>query len=97
MSVNMKYFDYGHLPPHLQVASSVVHTAAWTLMPLIPEGPEKDAGYRKLLEAKDCFVRAALESAERHDSPPVKCKRNTYEDCNCGQCQNRKNYAAHLH
>ena len=27
----------------------------------LPDGPEKSAGMRKLLEAKDCFVRAALE------------------------------------
>jgi hypothetical protein len=26
----------------------------------LPDGPEKSAGMRKLLEAKDCFVRAAL-------------------------------------
>jgi hypothetical protein len=26
----------------------------------LPDGPEKSAGLRKLLEAKDCFVRAAL-------------------------------------
>ena len=26
----------------------------------LPDGPEKSAGLRKLLEAKDCMVRAAL-------------------------------------
>lgn len=26
----------------------------------VPPGPEVSAGLRKLLEAKDCFVRAAL-------------------------------------
>lgn len=30
----------------------------------IPDGPEKEAGMRKLLEAKDCFVRAALPLAK---------------------------------
>lgn len=30
----------------------------------LPDGPEKDAGMRKLLEAKDCFVRAALDMNE---------------------------------
>ena len=33
---------------------------------LLPDGPEKSAGLRKLLEAKDCFVRAALDV----QSPP---------------------------
>lgn len=28
------------------------------------DGPEKAAGMRKLLEAKDCFVRAALTETE---------------------------------
>jgi hypothetical protein len=26
----------------------------------LPDGPEKSAGMRKLLEAKDCFVRAFI-------------------------------------
>jgi hypothetical protein len=28
----------------------------------LPDGPELTAGLRKLLEAKDCFVRAALDT-----------------------------------
>ncbi len=28
----------------------------------LPDGPELTAGLRKLLEAKDCFIRAALDS-----------------------------------
>jgi len=27
----------------------------------LPDGPELSAGLRKLLESKDCFVRAALD------------------------------------
>ncbi|PRY56421.1 hypothetical protein B0I28_10970 [Glycomyces artemisiae] len=30
----------------------------------LPDGPELTAGLRKLLEAKDCFVRAALDRKE---------------------------------
>jgi hypothetical protein len=30
----------------------------------LPDGPELTAGLRKLLEAKDCFVRAALPPKE---------------------------------
>jgi hypothetical protein len=30
------------------------------LQTILPEGPEKEAGFRKLLEAKDCMVRAQL-------------------------------------
>jgi hypothetical protein len=28
----------------------------------LPDGPELSAGLRKLLEAKDCFVRAGLDA-----------------------------------
>ena len=31
------------------------------MVEILPNGPEKSAGLRKLLEAKDCFVRAGLE------------------------------------
>ena len=56
----MKYFDYSHLPPDLQTVSSGICKVAIIMENILPEGPEKSAGLRKLLEAKDCFVRAAL-------------------------------------
>ena len=31
----------------------------------LPDGPEKSAGMRKLLEAKDCFVRCAGVTSDR--------------------------------
>jgi hypothetical protein len=30
----------------------------------LPDGPELTAGLRKLLEAKDCFVRAAVAAGD---------------------------------
>lgn len=30
------------------------------MIEVLPDGPELTAGLRKLLEAKDCFVRASL-------------------------------------
>lgn len=58
----MQYFAWGHLASPLQeVAQSVEHLA--TIMNEdLPDGPEKSAGLRKLLEAKDCFVRARLNA-----------------------------------
>ena len=56
-----RYFDYGHLPPHLAAVSKVLHDAAEQLLDHVSDGPETTAGLRKLLEAKDCFVRAALD------------------------------------
>lgn len=44
----------------LDVADAVEGLAA-ELVAALPDGPELTAGLRHLLEAKDCFVRAALE------------------------------------
>ena len=56
----MKFFAYDHLPEHLQVVSKPIGDLAIEMDELLPNGPEKSAGLRKLLEAKDCLVRAAL-------------------------------------
>jgi hypothetical protein len=62
MSANsiMQYFSYDHLPPHLQAVSKPAGDFAQCMDETLPDGPEKAAGLRKLLEAKDCFVRARL-------------------------------------
>jgi len=56
----MRFFEYDHLPIQLQNVSIPFATLARDLQANILEGPEKEAGMRKLLEAKDCFVRAKL-------------------------------------
>lgn len=56
----MKYFKYAHLPQKLQKISAPVGDLAQAFDAMLPDGPEKTAGMRKLLEAKDCFVRAGL-------------------------------------
>lgn len=58
----MKYFEYSHLPVHLQVVSARIRDVAVYMNNSLPGGPEKTTGLRKLLEAKDCFVRAYLDS-----------------------------------
>ena len=60
----IKYFAYEHLPAHLQDVSKVVGDLARQMEETLPDGPEKSAGMRKLLEAKDCFVRASLEKKD---------------------------------
>jgi hypothetical protein len=57
----MKYFAYEHLPPKLQAVSKPVGDLARQMEAELPGCAEKQAGLRKLLEAKDCLVRAALE------------------------------------
>lgn len=56
----MKYFEFEHLPEHLQKVSRPFGEMAQQMNADLPDGPEKSAGLRKLLEAKDCMVRAAL-------------------------------------
>ncbi|TWC18130.1 hypothetical protein FBY06_11555 [Pseudomonas sp. SJZ085] len=60
MTPIMKYFEYAHLPPHLQEVSKPIGELAHLMNDQLPDGPEKSAGLRKLLEAKDCLVRAKL-------------------------------------
>lgn len=55
----LRYFEYDHLPLHLAAISRPVHDLAHGMAQVL-EGPELTAGLRKLLEAKDCFVRATL-------------------------------------
>jgi len=56
----MQYFAFKHLPEKLQKISLPFYNIAHALDGQLPDGPEKSAGLRKLLEAKDCMVRAAL-------------------------------------
>lgn len=58
----ISYFEYEHLPPKLQVVSEPICKLAKALDTNLPNCAEKFAGLRKLLEAKDCFVRAALDN-----------------------------------
>ncbi|UUM25949.1 hypothetical protein NQU59_09295 [Acinetobacter colistiniresistens] len=57
----LKYFNYEHLPEHLQVVSKPIGDLARQMDEQLPDGPEKSTGLRKLLEAKDAFVRQALD------------------------------------
>jgi len=61
MSPILKYFKYQHLPENLQKVSQPFCDLAEFVDRDYKDSPEKSAGLRKLLEAKDCIVRAALE------------------------------------
>jgi len=56
----IQFFAYEHLPPNLRAVSQPFGELARTMAETTPPGAEQSAGLRKLLEAKDCFVRAAL-------------------------------------
>lgn len=57
----LQWFAFDHLPPDLQEVSRPFQELARSMATEL-EGPELTAGLRKLLEAKDCMVRAAIHS-----------------------------------
>lgn len=57
----MQFFQYSHLPEHLQKVSSQFYPLAEFIQTSLPVGAEQTTALRKLLEAKDCAVRAALQ------------------------------------
>jgi hypothetical protein len=70
----LQFFKYDHLPAKLQAVSkpfgdlahaivlgdNVPEAGTVTLGPPLPRNPERTVALRKLLEAKDCAVRAVL-------------------------------------
>jgi len=62
----LRHFEYQHLPEELAQVSKKFHDLAHEMVDkFVTEenelfhNPELEVGLRKLLEAKDCFVRAA--------------------------------------
>ena len=56
----LKWFEYKHLPERLQSVSSKFWDAACAIVAMVEPGPERTVCLRKLLEAKDAAVRAAV-------------------------------------
>ena len=57
----LRYFDCSsHLPPMLYEVAAQAETLALAMARDLPHCAETTAGLRKLLEAKDCFVRAKI-------------------------------------
>jgi hypothetical protein len=56
-----KHFRFDHLTREdLRLVSQRCCELAEYMLTVLPDDPELATGLRKLLEAKDCFVRAAL-------------------------------------
>lgn len=56
----MQFFSFAHLPENLQAVSRPFCDLAVTVVATLPSNPERTVALRKLLEAKDCAVRALL-------------------------------------
>lgn len=57
----LTYFTYDHLPPTLQGVSRPYAELAHAIAASLPPSAEATTAVRKLLESKDCAVRAALD------------------------------------
>lgn len=60
----LQFFSFEHLRPPLREISEECAKLAFSMTQRLGESREMTAGLRKLLEAKDCFVRAALPRLE---------------------------------
>ncbi len=54
----LRYFHYSHLPDKLKYVSMIFCHAAREIVDRVPRNAERTVALRKLLEAKDCAVRA---------------------------------------
>ena len=68
--MNLQYFSYSHLPENLQTISRPFGTLAHKIDRMIKKGEieaeEGNVAMRKLLEAKDAAVRAALNNERKN-------------------------------
>lgn len=56
----LQFFTYEHLPEQLREVSKPFCELARAMIVALPRNSERSAGLRKLLEAKDCAVRASI-------------------------------------
>lgn len=56
----LQFFAYTHLPLRLQSVSKDFCELAERLVRNLPDNPQRAQALRRLLEAKDCAVRAVL-------------------------------------
>jgi hypothetical protein len=56
----LKWFEYEHLPEHLQKVSKKFNELANFIEDNIDSGPKRTVAFRKLLEAKDAAVRGGV-------------------------------------
>ncbi len=56
----LQFFAFAHLPEHLRKHSQPFCQMAYMIAEDLPPNPERTVALRKLLEAKDAAVRAAV-------------------------------------
>lgn len=56
----LQWFEFSHLPSDLQHISELFYDLAHEIVNRIEAGPERTVALRKLLESKDCAIRARI-------------------------------------
>jgi hypothetical protein len=56
----LQFFKYDHLPENMRAVSKPFGILAEMIVETIERNPERTVALRKLLEAKDCAVRASI-------------------------------------
>lgn len=82
-----QFFDYDHLPVgRVRGVSMSCARLAEGMLEELPDSPELTVGLRKLLEAKDAFVRAAVAAEREKTAKPSGFRTTTQvmEDMNPG-------------
>lgn len=64
----LEHFNPDDLPDHLQPFGEPLDIIAHGMVASLHPSAELSAGLRKLLEAKDCFLRAAVSDKRKHDA-----------------------------
>lgn len=64
----LQFFEYGHLPEDMQRVSRPFCELATHIIGNVPRNPERTVALRKLLEAKDAAVRAAIAKDPTNES-----------------------------
>jgi len=66
----LQFFSYVHLPVEMAAISKPFCDLAYNMVMKLPRNAERTTMLRKLLEAKDCAVRAAIAKAVPNDKRP---------------------------
>jgi hypothetical protein len=64
----LQFFTYDHLREELRAVALPFSVLAHWIVDTLPDNDERAAGLRKLLEAKDCAVRARLFRAPEDEA-----------------------------
>lgn len=62
----LNFFECAHLPEPLFTVSNTVRTVAHEMVSTIADDAQLALGLQKLIEAKDCFVRAKLVEVNKN-------------------------------